>query len=145
MRLSLLTGLTLLLLSGCQSLADQEALRPLPEAGPKPTYTDLLLRARRQSDIAMDRAFRNLWMEVEDASRALEQTVKLIPTAQELPEKKPEMQKLWAELAVDAKRLEAVARDIPPLTGADRKKKQDEVDQLLLRLSRNVRTLRALN
>ena len=93
----------------------------------------------------MDRSFRNLWMEVEDVSRALEQTAKLIPTAQEVPEKKPELQKLWAELAVDAKRLEAAAREIPPLTGADRKKKQDEIDQTLLRLSRNVRTLRAMN
>ena len=42
MRLSLLTGLSLAFLAGCQSLADQEALRPLPEAGPKPTYTELL-------------------------------------------------------------------------------------------------------
>src|SRR5947199_3976946 len=41
------------------------------------TYADLLLRARRQGDVALDRAFRNLWVDVEDVGRSLQQTARL--------------------------------------------------------------------
>ena len=63
----------------------------------------------------------------------------------EAPPKKPDVEKLWAELGADAKKLETAARAIVPLSGAEREKKQKEIDDIILRISRNVRTLRALN
>jgi len=146
MKLPQLTGLALIVLAGCQSLQEQEAIRPLPEPGPKPTqtYSELLLRARRQGDVALDRAFRNLWVDVEDVGRSLQQTARLLPLAQEAPAKKPDLEKLWAELAAEAKKLETAAREIVPLSGAAREKKQKEIDEIILKISRNVRTLRSL-
>src|SRR5947199_9829218 len=84
------------------------------------TYADLLLRARRQGDVALDRAFRNLWVDVEDVGRSLQQTARLLPLAPEAPPKKPDVEKLWAELGADAKKLETAARAIGPVSGAER-------------------------
>jgi hypothetical protein len=144
MRRLLSTGLFLVLLAGCQSLQDQDALRPLPETGPKPNYIELLLRARRQSDVILDRSFRNLWIEVEEAARALEQTAKLMPTSEEAPAKKPETVKLWTALGANAKKLGTAAREMEPLTGAAKEKKLKEIDDLILQIGRDVRTLRAM-
>lgn len=143
----LLTGLALVCLVGCQSLQDQETLRPLPEPGPKPTqtYTDLLLRARRQADLALDRSLRNVWLDVEEAGRAIQQTARLLPLAQDAPAKKPELDRLWADLAALAKKLEVAAKEIVPLKDAAREKKQKEIDAIILDINRNVRTLRAMN
>src|SRR5262245_56114461 len=135
------TGVALILLLGCQSVQEQEAIRPLRDNGPKLTYDELLLRARRQSDLAMDRSFRNLWPDVQDVATALEQTVKLMPTAPQIPEKKDDIVKLCTSLEKDAHKLNTAAKEVMPLQGKERENKIKEVDALLLSISRNVRTL----
>src|SRR5262245_26996079 len=146
MRRRLLAGLALLTLVGCQAIEDREAIRPLPpEEGKKSTYTDLLLRARRQSDLAVQRAYTDIWIDVEEVARSLEQTAKLLPAAPEGPAKKEDIQKLSGEIAADARKLGDGARMIVNLTGAAKETKQKEIDTLLRNISRNVRTLRAAN
>jgi hypothetical protein len=141
----LLPAFALIALSGCQSLQEQEAIRPLRENGPKLTYEELLLRARRQGDLAMDRAFRNNWADVQDVSTALEQTVKLIPTAPEAPQKKTEIIRLTTAIEGESKKLGQAAKEVVPLTGTDREKKIKEIDAILLKISRDVRTLWSSN
>jgi hypothetical protein len=137
----LLPGFALMLLVGCQSVQEQEAIRPLRENGPKLTYDELLLRARKQSELAMDRSFRNLWPDVQDVATALEQTVKLMPTAPQIPEKKDDILKLCSSLEKDAQKLNTAAKQVMPLKDKEREEKIKEVDGLLLNISRNVRTL----
>ena len=139
------TAIALILLGGCQSVQEQEAIRPLRDNGPKLTYEELLLRARRQSDLALDRAFRNNWADVQDVATALEQTVKLAPTAPEVPEKKTEIIRLCSTIENEAKKLGEAAKSIVPLSGTERERKIKEVDALLLSISRNVRILWSSN
>ena len=141
----LFLAFALVILTGCQSLQEQEAIRPLRDNGPKLTYEELLLRARKQADLAMDRAFRNNWNDVQDVATALEQTMKLAPTAPDVPDKKPEIAKLCGLVETEAKKLGEVAKSVTPLSGQDREKKIKEVDALLLSISRNVRILWSSN
>jgi hypothetical protein len=146
MRRRLLLGLALLGLMGCQAIEDREALHPLPpDAGQKTSYTDLLLRARKQADLAVNRAYSDIWIEVEEVAKSLEQTAKLLPASPEAPAKKEDVQKLSAAIGADAKKLADAARMIVNLTGAAKDTKQKEIDTLLRNISRNVRTLRAAN
>ena len=146
MRRTLLAGFALLALMGCQAIEDREVIRPLPpETGPKTTYTDLLLRARSQADVAVRRAYADIWADVEDVAKSLEQTAKLLPTAPEGPKDKSDLGKLSSAIGEDAKKLSDGARAIVNLTGSNKDKKQKEIDELLRTISRNVRTLRAAN
>jgi hypothetical protein len=145
MRRRLPTAIALIVLAGCQSVQEQEALRPLRDNGPQLTYEELLLRARRQSDLATDRAFRDNWADVQDVSAALEQTVRLIPTAPEVPAKKTEIVRLTKSIEGEAKKLGQAAKEVTALTGTDREKKIKEVDAILTKIGRDVRTLWASN
>jgi hypothetical protein len=145
MKRILFAGLAALTLLGCQAIEDQEAMRPLRANGPKLSYDELLVRARRQGDVAMERAFANTWTDVEDVGKALEQTAKRMPDAAPPEKKKGEAIQLWNVLSADAGKLTAAAREIQKLPEPDQKKKQKEIDGLLLNISRTVRTLRAAN
>lgn len=146
MKRRLLAGLALLVIVGCQAIEDREALRPLPpDESKKSTYTDLLMRARRQSDLAVQRAYSDIWIDVEEAARGLEQTAGLLPAAPEGPAKKDDVLKVSADITADAKKLAEGARVLPNLTGAAKDTRQKDLDKLLRNISRNVRTLRAAN
>jgi hypothetical protein len=64
-----------------------------------------------------------------------------MPTAPQVPEKKADIVKLCGTLEKDSQKLNATAKEVLPLAGAEREKKIKEVDSILLSISRNVRTL----
>lgn len=145
MRHSCWTALVLTTLIGCQAIEDREAIRPIaPEEATKVSYPDLLYRARKQGDVAVARAYDEVWVDVEDAARSLEQTARLLPKAPQAPDKKDEIKPLIDSIGQDAKKLSEAARTMPTLTGAPKEARQREVDGLLRNLTRNIRTLRAL-
>src|SRR5436305_13995242 len=136
--------LVLILLAGCQSVTEQEAIRPLRDNGPKLKYDELLLRARKQVDVLTEKALTEKnWGDVQDGCTALEQTVKLLPYAPEAPEKEKRdpMLRLAESMGTDARKLKSAASDVAKLTGAEQTKKMKEVDDALLNLTKNIRIL----
>src|SRR5713226_2591331 len=81
-------GLILAAALGCQLPPDQEPLRPLREHGPRLKFDDLVARARRQADLALEASYVNNWGDLEDLAKALEQTTQFLPTAPDAPDPK---------------------------------------------------------
>src|SRR5262249_4448772 len=85
MHRTVIPGLCLLALTGCQLPAERVPLRPLPDdAGPIP-YAELLTRARVQAMNAQEMYYLNKWQDLEEAAKGLEQTAKHLPKASEIP------------------------------------------------------------
>ncbi len=145
MRRGLVIGFALVLLAGCQSVQEQDAIRPLRENEPRKDYDELLLRARKQIDLAQEKAYVDkVWGDVQDVATALEQTLRLLPSAPQGPDKKDkqeELKKLCTLMIGDAKKLHVAAGVVPKLEGAEREKKVREIDDILTSLNKNVRTL----
>ncbi len=144
MRRGLPACLGLVLLVGCQSVPEQDAIRPLRDNGPKLKYDELLLRARRQVDVLTEKALTEKnWGDVQDGCTALEQTVKLLPAAPEAPEKEKRgaMLRMTESMTRDARALKTVAAEVEKLTGAEQAKKMKEADEAILSLTKSVRIL----
>jgi hypothetical protein len=143
MKRRLLMGLALAAVLGCQLPPDQEPLRPLREHGPRLRYDELVSRARRQADLALEASYINNWGDLEDLAKALEQTTHFLPTAPQAPDvkKNEQFRKLSGELSRDAAKLTVAARAMPTLTGAEKDKKLKEIEGLLLSISKTVRQL----
>jgi hypothetical protein len=144
MRRILPACLGLLILAGCQSVPEQDAIRPLRDNGPKLKYDELLLRARKQVDVLTEKTLTEKnWGDVQDGCTALEQTVKLLPFSPEAPEKEKRepMLRLAEAMGNDARKLKSAASDVAKLTGAEQTKKMKEVDEALLNLTKNIRIL----
>lgn len=106
---------TLLLLAGCQTTATDQraALTPLPDKGPPPSYAEVLTRARHQAEIANAAFYRNNWVEVQDAARALEQTAGVMPRAWDVPPaQKASLSELSNQLSKEATILTSAARSM---------------------------------
>ena len=126
----LIMGLTVV---GCQSLDDRSALRPLPENAPPSTYAELLTRARAQASIATEAYYKDNWLELEDAAKALEQTAKRFPKSTDVPAKQQDtLVVLSGQIEEQAVKLAKAARD----------KKEEDVRQVLTQLHQRVRQLR---
>jgi hypothetical protein len=89
-RVSLLCFATFLAL-GCATVAERQALKPLPEdAAPLP-YAELLVRARLQANLANDAFYVNNWPDMEDAAKGLEQTARMLSKANDVPVKQKDI------------------------------------------------------
>src|SRR5262245_10176854 len=144
MKRTLLLGFAVAAVLGCQLPADQEAYRPLREHGPRPKYDDLVSRARRQADLALEASYASNWGDLQDLSRALSQTAQLLPGAPDGPEptRAETVRTLSRDLQRDAGKLAAAAREIDRLSGEAKEKKLKEVNALLLSVNKAVRSLR---
>src|SRR5271165_444811 len=78
--------LSLVLYAGCAT-PPERAVRPLPEDGPAPPYSDLLTRARLQATAATEAFYVNQWGDLEDAAKSLEQTAKFLGKSADAPPK----------------------------------------------------------
>jgi hypothetical protein len=137
-------GLVLSAALGCQLPPDQEPLRPLREHGPRLKFDDLVSRARRQADLALEASYANNWGDLEDLAKALEQTAQFVPTAPDAPDPKKNEAfiKTSRALSGDAARLNAAARAVANLSGDEKEKKIKEINGLLLGINKSVRTLK---
>ena|SRR5438067_1673114 len=144
MKRRVLMGLVLAAALGCQLPAEQEPYRPLREHGPRPKYDELVARARRQADLALEASYGNNWGDLQDVAKALEQTAQLLPGAPDGPEpaRAETVRKVGRDLGRDAARLNTAARDVNRLSGRDKEKKLEEVNALLLSINKAVRGLR---
>ncbi len=144
MRRKLPCCLALVLLVGCQGIQEQDAIRPLRDNGPKLKYDELLLRARKQIDVLTEKVLTEKnWGDVQDGCTALEQTVKLLPTAPEAPdkEKREALLRMTETMTRDARTLRVTAVEVPKLAGAEQAKKMKEADEAILSLTKTVRIL----
>ena len=85
MRGTLVFGLVLLALAGCQLPAERVSLRPLPDDSPPLPYAELLTRSRVQAMDAQELYYLNRWQDLEEAAKGLEQTAKHLPKASDVP------------------------------------------------------------
>jgi hypothetical protein len=74
-----------LFLAGCTLPPEREAVRPLPEDTQPLTYAELIARARSQAAAANEAFYRDRWVEMDEAARALEQTARFLTKAKEVP------------------------------------------------------------
>src|SRR5260370_26850304 len=96
-------GFVMVLTLGCASVAEREALKPLPEDSPPPPYGDMLTRARTQANLANDAFYVNNWTDMEEAAKGLEQTARLLPKATDVPAKQKDiLPVISADLAKEA-------------------------------------------
>ena len=70
---------------GCTLPPEQVPLKPLPDDGPPQTYTDVVARARVQATAANEAFYINNWSDLEEAARGLEQTVRFLGKASDVP------------------------------------------------------------
>lgn len=134
MRCTLLLGLSVLLLVGCQAADERAALNPLPEnrAGVV-TYAELLIRARQQTRIATEAFYVDNWLDLEDAASALQQTARLLPKATDVPEShKDTLVDHSRQLGEEAVKLEQAAK----------KKISEDTNKALQQLNLKVRQLK---
>lgn len=143
MRRRLLLGLALGAALGCQLPPDQEPLRPLREHGPKLRYDEMVLRVRRQADLALEASYNDNWGDLEDLAKALEQTAQFLPTAPQAPDVKKDerFRQRTGELSSAAGKLSAASREMSRLEGPAKAKKLKEIEGLLLSISKTVRRL----
>src|SRR5262245_18341314 len=144
MRRKLLVGLVAVLLGGCQITQEQDIIRPLRENAPKLSRDELLLPARKQADLALEKSYLDAWGDGEDVAKALEQTARLVPGAPQAPDKKDQIKRLSDDLVRGAQQLVSTAREMAKLTTEERQKKQPDANALLLSVGRKVRALRAV-
>lgn len=137
-------GLVLAAALGCQLPPDQEPLRPLREHGPRLKFDDLVTRARRQADLALEASYGDNWGDLADLAKALEQTTQFLPDAPDAPDSKTNapFRKASRELSRDAGRLNAAARTVARLSGDEKDKKIKEINGLVLNINKAVRTLK---
>jgi hypothetical protein len=99
-----------LALIGCQAPPERVPLQRLPENGPPLPYAELLTRARAQATAATESFYVNRWGEIEDAARALEQTARYLPRAEDVPANRKEvLPRSSSELALESARLREAA------------------------------------
>lgn len=111
-RVILAGGCLLLLLPACALPPEREPIRLLPEdRGPVP-YNELSTRARLQATGATEAYMVDRWDDIQDAARALEQTARFLPKAQDVPAKqKDTLPKLSEDLAKEAVLLRDGAKE----------------------------------
>jgi hypothetical protein len=85
MHRTLLPGLVLLTVFGCQLPAERVPLKPLPAEGPPLPYAELLTRARLQAMNAQEFYYQDKYAELEEAGKDLEQTAKYLPKSTDVP------------------------------------------------------------
>jgi hypothetical protein len=141
MKRILLMGLVLAAV-GCQLPPEQDTYRPLREHGQRLNYNDLVLRARRQAELANTAFYANNWGDLQDLSRALAQTADLLPTAADRPAVQlTAVRKTSAALARDASQVYATVRGLARLGADEREKTVKEINALLTGIQNAVRTL----
>jgi len=144
MKRRMLMGFALAAALGCQLPADQEAFRPLREHGPRPKFDDMVSRARRQADLALEASYNSNWGDLQDVAKALEQTAQLLPGAPDGPEpgRVEAVRRTSGDLKRDAARLASAAREVNRLSGEEKEKKIKEVNDLVTSINKAVRTLK---
>jgi hypothetical protein len=106
----ILLSTTLLLLAGCAAPAERMPLQPLPENGQVLPYADLLTRARRQTNAALDAYYLDHWSEVEDLAKGIEQTARFLAKAEDMPKTKKDIfTEATGDMAKNAKKLKTAA------------------------------------
>jgi predicted nucleic acid-binding Zn-ribbon protein len=129
----LLTGMALLLLSGCVAPVERVPLQPLPENGQVLPYPELLTRARAQATAANEAFYVNRWSDLEDLAKGLEQTARFLAKAEEVPKKNKDMLKeVTDDMAKNALKLKAAAAE----------KNVKDANDALQRINLKVRDLR---
>ena len=74
-------------LAGCQLSDERAPLTPLQENARPLSYAELLTRARRESEAALEAFYDNKWPILEEDSRMLEQTARFFGKATDVPDK----------------------------------------------------------
>jgi hypothetical protein len=119
----------LLMLAGCQITAERVPLMPLPEGGDPLPYTDVVQRARSQAAAANEAFYADKWNELQEATTALEKTVRYFPKAADVPDKqKANLAARVADLAKLCGQLRDAARE------QDVKKTNEAMQQINLKL-----------
>jgi hypothetical protein len=77
-------GIFIVLMAGCRTPPESQALRALPESRTF-TYEELLQRARAQAAAAIEAFYLDGWRDLEDAGAALEQTARFLPKTTDIP------------------------------------------------------------
>lgn len=115
-------------LSGCRMAGDREDLKLFDEKKPILNYPELYLRARSQASLALEAFYVDSWTDLDDAAKALEQTARFLPKANDSPGDPGLCEKLQA----DAVRLGEAARA----------KDVRVANEVLQRIQFDIRTLR---
>lgn len=123
-----LVGFALLALVGCRVPPDREDLKLFDEKRAPVGYADLYLRARSQSNLALDAYYTDSWIDLDDAAKGLEQTARFLPKATDTP--------------ADARAAEQLRADAARLGDAARAKDVRVANEVLQRIQFNIRTLR---
>jgi hypothetical protein len=100
-----------LCLAGCQVPAERLPLMPVAEDGQPQKYADVLARARAQAAAANEAFYADKWVDLEEAAKALEETVKLLRGASDPPAKiKDKLDVDADDLSKEVKRLKEAAQ-----------------------------------
>ena len=121
-------GLTLLAAVGCRVPPDREDLKLFDEKRAPLGYADLYLRARSQSNLALEAFYTDNWLDLDEAAKGLEQTARFLPKALDTP--------------ADIRIAEQLRADAARLGEAARAKDVRVANEVLQRIQFNIRTLR---
>lgn len=99
------------ILAGCQLPDERAPLTPLPENSRPLSYAELLTRARRESEAALEAFYDSKWTNLEQDAVMLEQTARFLGKASDVPEKhKDTLPAVSTDLAGQAKDLQKAAQ-----------------------------------
>ena len=103
--------LALLCFVGCQLPDDRAPLVPLQENARPLSYAELLTRAKRESEAALEAFYINKWPDLEEDARMLEQTARFFGKATDVPDKhKDTLPAVSSDLAKQATDLQKAAQ-----------------------------------
>ena len=126
--------LSLILLAGCASPDATRGAKLLDETDPKFTYRQLYVRARAQSNIALEAYYSDSWLELEDTAKAIEQAARFMAQSEEIPDH------IKDRLPKDA---EALRRDALELAECARAKNAKSANDVMQRIQVTIRALRS--
>lgn len=120
----------LLAILGCRIPNDREDLKLLDENKIRLNYPDLYLRARSQSNLALEAFYADHWGDLEQAAKSLEQTAGLLPKSAGAPSE-PQI-------------TEQLRADAVKLAEASKAKDVRVSNETLQRIQFNIRSLRPM-
>lgn len=121
-------AMVVVLVVGCRVPPDRDDLKLFDEKRPIVNYPELYLRARSQSNLALEAFYTDSWLDLDEAAKALEQTARFLPKAPDSP--------------ADIRTSEQLQADATRLGEAARAKDIRVANEVLQRIQYNIRTLR---
>jgi hypothetical protein len=134
MRSFLTCSVLMVVVAGCRLPPDREPFKPLPENGAAYSYGELLSRLHSQANAAMDAFFVDAWVELDEATQGMEQTVRFLAKANDPPER------LKNTLVSNCANLQ---KETIRHGEASRKKNVDTATESLQRITLQIRQLKA--